>query len=518
MAAASTSTEPPLRPQAVETRVSAPTIRPEEIIYGDALGSGSYGKVYLGTCRGKNVAIKKLHQQNLNKKIIEEFKKEVKLCCCLLHPNVLLFMGACVIPGELAIVTEYMPGGDLEAVLKNPQLKLSERLKLRMAKDCVLGMNWLHRSDPPILHRDLKPSNLLVDEHYRVKVCDFGLSCVKHQPKIKDKDSVPGTPLYMAPEVLLGHELDEKCDVYSFGIVLWQILTRREPFPEYTAWHPFKRAITTNNHRPPISVDTREQVRILMTRSWDKNPRSRPSFEELIPMLDKAIVDVTIDDQNGQSLWLKQFGGSEQVNWNQFFPKFSSFMGDQEPNELSVESRCLKELIASAGDKNQVQPDFIVTMEKFGQVVDSFGPLETGKPDFLNRIVSVLQEYWFHGDLESQEAEERLRKQLPGTFMVRVSSQRFKFTISKKDANESINHQRINFHPLKGYSLIYRDSKKEKRLIEGSTEEGLPAFIHKLQAEVDLWLRDPCPGSPFEKIFTRSAPRIDGYLQGEGED
>jgi serine/threonine protein kinase len=71
---------------------------------------------------------------------------------------------------------------------------------------------------------DLKPSNLLVDEWNNIKVCDFGLSAVKPMgEKLKDKDSIPGTPLWMAPEVMMGRPLDEKSDVYSFGIVLWEI-------------------------------------------------------------------------------------------------------------------------------------------------------------------------------------------------------------------------------------------------------------------------------------------------------
>jgi serine/threonine protein kinase len=76
--------------------------------------------------------------------------------------------------------------------------------RMRMLKEMAQGMNWLHESKPQIIHRDLKPANLLVDANMTVKVCDFGLSAVKENKaeKLQDKDAIPGTPLFLAPEVI----------------------------------------------------------------------------------------------------------------------------------------------------------------------------------------------------------------------------------------------------------------------------------------------------------------------------
>jgi serine/threonine protein kinase len=116
----------------------------------------------------------------------------------------------------MALVTELMPKGNLHTLLHDPKCELSLYRRLQMARDTALGMNWLHCSSPQIIHRDLKPSNLLLDEHLCVKVCDFGLSAVKNPgDKLQDKGGIPGTPLWMAPEVRLSAQSE------SFRLSVW---------------------------------------------------------------------------------------------------------------------------------------------------------------------------------------------------------------------------------------------------------------------------------------------------------
>lgn len=103
-------------------------------------------------------------------------------------------MGACTQRGNFFIVSEFLPGGDVEKLLHDPKVELSLYQRMLMAKDAALGMNWLHCSNPNVIHRDLKTSNLLIDENGRVKVCDFGLSQLKTPGEdLKDGDSAKGT-------------------------------------------------------------------------------------------------------------------------------------------------------------------------------------------------------------------------------------------------------------------------------------------------------------------------------------
>lgn len=166
-----------------------------EIEYKEKIGGGCFGSVFRGNCRGKEVAIKKLFKQDLDEKSLSDFKKEVEIMAQLRHPNVLLFMGACTDPGDMAIVTEILDGGNGEQVLRDPALDLSVWKRVCMALDVAQGMSWLHASKPQIIHRDLsehlhlllfpysllislvspEPSNLLVDDQLHVKVSHSSL-------------------------------------------------------------------------------------------------------------------------------------------------------------------------------------------------------------------------------------------------------------------------------------------------------------------------------------------------------
>ncbi|KAF5756138.1 putative protein kinase TKL-CTR1-DRK-2 family [Helianthus annuus] len=103
--------------------------------------------------------------------------------------------------------------------------------RLHMALDVAKGMNYLHTSNPMIVHRDLKTPNLLVDRNWVVKVCDFGMSQMKHHTFLSSK-STAGTPEWMAPEVMRNEPSNDKSDVYSFGVILWELATLCIPWTE----------------------------------------------------------------------------------------------------------------------------------------------------------------------------------------------------------------------------------------------------------------------------------------------
>ncbi|KAI7741589.1 hypothetical protein M8C21_019866 [Ambrosia artemisiifolia] len=203
----------------------------EALQIGARIGIGSYGEVYRSEWNGTEVAVKKFMNQDISGDALTQFKGEIEIMLRLRHPNVVLFMGAVTRPPNLSILTEFLPRGSLFKLLHRSNVQLDERRRMRMALDVAKGMNYLHASNPIIVHRDLKTPNLLVDKNWVVKVCDFGMSRMKHHTFLSSK-STAGTPEWMAPEVLRNEPSNEKCDVYSFGVILWELATLRIPWTE----------------------------------------------------------------------------------------------------------------------------------------------------------------------------------------------------------------------------------------------------------------------------------------------
>ncbi|KAK8308626.1 hypothetical protein V6Z12_D02G073200 [Gossypium hirsutum] len=183
----------------------------------------------IGDKLGKDVAVKVFPNLEYSDDVIHSFRQEVSLMKRLRHPNVLLFMGAVTSPQRLCIVTEFLQRGSLFRLLQRNAAKLERKRRVHMALDIAQGMNYLHHCNPTIVHRDLKSSNLLVDKNWTVKVGDFGLSRLKHATFLTTKTG-KGTPHWMAPEVLRNEPSDEKSDIYSFGVILWELATGKIPW------------------------------------------------------------------------------------------------------------------------------------------------------------------------------------------------------------------------------------------------------------------------------------------------
>eukprot|EP01114_Cavostelium_apophysatum_P014808 TRINITY_DN3928_c0_g1_i1.p1 TRINITY_DN3928_c0_g1~~TRINITY_DN3928_c0_g1_i1.p1 ORF type:complete len:545 (+),score=163.03 TRINITY_DN3928_c0_g1_i1:159-1793(+) len=506
----------------------APEIRYDEITWGEKIGGGCFGSVFKGKCRGINVAIKQLLKQDLDPKIMEDFRREVDIMTQMRHPNVVLFMGACTEKGKMCIVTELMHYSVHDLLRKhNKEITLIQRVK--MAKDTAAGLAWLHGANPQIIHRDLKPSNLLVDEHWNVKVCDFGLSQVKlRENKIRDGKSIPGTPLWMAPEVLLGRDVDEKSDVYSYGIVLWEIITGQEPFPHMESYQEFKTAITRHNERPPIPSDTHPSLAALMEMCWNADPTKRPSFTQILPLLDSVIVDCLLADPEGNRFWKTYFLGRDQVPWGEFLKHFARLLRLQDPNPKDLNIACLKKILTVPNmDPNKADPD-VVKLEKFGHLLNWFGPIvvdtkekshlsglldkiiDSGKFSILDKIRVLMQKEWFHGDISKEAAEDLLSGQPKGTFLVRtsVTERQCPFTISKvTKKGGQINHQRIQKNHDGKFEVTIK-FPNGKAVTEVSKDDLLVPFIRTLSGE--LYLENPCPGSKYRALFLQT--KVEGYL------
>ncbi|KAL6908151.1 hypothetical protein ACP4OV_002321 [Aristida adscensionis] len=267
----------------------------EDLVIGEQVGQGSCGTVYHAQWYGSDVAVKVFSQQEYSEEMISTFRQEVSLMKKLRHPNTILFMGAVASPERLCIVTEFLPRGSLFRLLQKNAGKLDPRRRVHMATDIARGMNYLHHCSPPIVHRDLKSSNLLVDKNWTVKVADFGLSRLKFETFLTTKTG-KGTPQWMAPEVLRNEPSDEKSDVYSYGVILWELATQKIPWDNLNTMQVVG-AVGFMDQRLDIPNNIDPQWASLIENCWDSDPRRRPSFLEILDRLREMQRQYTLQAQ-----------------------------------------------------------------------------------------------------------------------------------------------------------------------------------------------------------------------------
>jgi len=254
--------------------------RMDDIKLLNSIGSGSYGEVYKAIVNDDIVAVKRLHARSLRAEQVESFCSEVSLMCQLKHPNIVGFVGAVTEPSALCIITEFCQNGSLADLLLQPTIPMSFEWKLRAALDAARGMQYLHSSNPVILHRDLKSDNLLVDANWRVKVADFGLTRFLSKKAMTQV----GTPMWMAPEIITGEQYTENADVYAFGIILWELLTRSEPYEDMEQYAIIMQVV--EGRRPKLTPETEASPIVpLMKDCWAAKPADRPTFDVIVERL-----------------------------------------------------------------------------------------------------------------------------------------------------------------------------------------------------------------------------------------
>ncbi|KAK2665893.1 hypothetical protein Ddye_004467 [Dipteronia dyeriana] len=250
-----------------------------ELTVGTRVGIGFFGEVFRGIWNGTEVAIKVFLEQDLTAENMEDFCNEISILSRLRHPNVILFLGACAKPPRLSMVTEYMEMGSLYYLihLSGQKKKLSWRRRLKMLRDICRGLMCIHRMK--IVHRDLKSANCLVNKHWTVKICDFGLSRIMTVSPIRDSSSA-GTPEWMAPELIRNEPFTEKCDIFSFGVIMWELYTLNRPWEGVL---PERVVYAVANERSRLEIPEGPMGR-LISDCWAE-PQERPNCEEILSRL-----------------------------------------------------------------------------------------------------------------------------------------------------------------------------------------------------------------------------------------
>jgi TPR repeat protein len=285
----------PILKQFIPTKISFQGILlpAKDLIWGKILGQGSYGKVSQGTWLNTTpVAIKDLILTQWTAVDRESFEAEATLMYRLRHPNIVQLYGVCQQEFRYSLVMELMLKGTLYELLHNNQ-PLSWERRWVLAGDIAQGINYLHTQD--VLHRDLKSLNVLISDTGRAKLTDFGLSKVKQITKsLTSKSSnqssqAVGTLPWMAPELFKRKaEYTKKADIYSLGMILWELSSRKVPFSEaenmaiLALWKAQGEAETIPDNCPKPMAE-------LIKYCWFNTPEKRPTAAEMVKAIQQSL-------------------------------------------------------------------------------------------------------------------------------------------------------------------------------------------------------------------------------------
>jgi serine/threonine protein kinase len=270
--------------------------------------------------KSTEVAVKALKNlpEFTDQKELLSFYQEIETLSKLRHVNIVQMFGFCKKDNFLCLVTEFVRGGNLASAIENPsEYPLDAPLQIELALNIVRGMVYLHNQN--IIHRDLKvclhlesisgfpshilslslslspkkPANILIESWFegKTKICDFGLSkvVIKSAPSNGTQDGNEsqslGSPQYAAPELNTNPNHDNKVDVFSFGLILWEIINKESPWPEVKFGYEFADRYASGQ-RPPIPTDWHIDLRRLISNCWDQSPVIRKTFQQVYQALE----------------------------------------------------------------------------------------------------------------------------------------------------------------------------------------------------------------------------------------
>uniref|UniRef100_A0A6B2KXB9 Protein kinase domain-containing protein n=1 Tax=Arcella intermedia TaxID=1963864 RepID=A0A6B2KXB9_9EUKA len=292
-------------PEIMVSNYQGPRIDLKNIKLGKELGEGGFARVKEGiSAKNEVYAVKIMNFDASSKKntsrenddALSSFRKEVMLQSKLKHPNILSLLAIGVNPH--CMYFELCKLGNLHDYKNNLLLPLQWKVKLKIALDIAQAMDYLHSQEPPIAHLDLKSPNVLLQtdpqSQFQIisKVSDFGTALAVRGPiRIRYVEN----PTWLAPEIIQGQGYREDVDVYAFGLILWEIITRCELFADEDHASTIQDKIISGD-RPRIPKECPVELRNLITACWSSDPNSRPKWKQIILTINELFLTEDKED------------------------------------------------------------------------------------------------------------------------------------------------------------------------------------------------------------------------------
>ncbi|KRY85643.1 Mitogen-activated protein kinase kinase kinase 9 [Trichinella pseudospiralis] len=279
-----------------------PEVQFTDLVLEEVIGAGGFGKVFKGIYAGEVVAVKaaRIDAEDDIDQILETVRQEAQLFHLLKHPNVAALRGVCLALPNLCLVLEYCAGGPLNRALSS--WKVSPEVLIDWAIQVARGMHYLHAEAPvSLVHRDLKSSNVLIKEpivernlkNLTLKIIDLGLA---REACRTTRMSMCGTYAWMAPEVIKSSTFSKASDVWSYGVLLWELLTGEVPYKGIDAL-AVAYGVAVNKLTLPIPSSCPEELSRMMEDCWNVEPRRRPTFKQLIVRLERLRENFSLLEQ-----------------------------------------------------------------------------------------------------------------------------------------------------------------------------------------------------------------------------
>ncbi|KAK8852543.1 hypothetical protein M9Y10_017528 [Tritrichomonas musculus] len=491
----------------------------DEFDIKNKIGKGGFAVVYTVTKKSTNeIFAAKILQNAIDDISCDQMlsiSHEVNIMSKLNHPSILKFYGYSPVNFENQknpiILTEFAPNGDLKHIIQLERQSMAvsgwdDTKKLIIIYGIASGMSYLHKND--IIHRDLKPENILMDNLLFPKISDFGLSKITqsgNNQTMQSNANVKGTPIYIAPEIWETQKYGKEGDVYSFSLILYEIMTNEVPFKDIFSISQVYVNIVVKGKRPDFTFPVPNSYRQLIEKCWSYDPRDRPTFDQIITQLknDEGFITDSVDredyrnyidyieqyqasfDQDKKILKMKEIESSGKKT-------FQLVTIDQPPLKVTEEDETV-EVENNVDDsrkevKDEDEENNFVSIDKGEDEETAESLFERGKKHYFEALRYMMMakrkgcqksseflkmHFKDQPDFDEHESESSAQP-IPKQYKFEAEKQQNKEEVNKEELNkEELNKEELNKEELNKEELNKEELNKEELNKEELNKEEL---------------------------------------------